>query len=56
VPVTERAGVPLIFAGEQLVAAADLWLDESIQHGKDGAPTGSHAGGRGRFRWRRPKH
>jgi tRNA(Ile)-lysidine synthase len=56
VPVTERAGVPLIFAGEQLVAAADLWLDESIQHGKDGAPTGSHAGGSGRFRWRRPKH
>jgi tRNA(Ile)-lysidine synthetase-like protein len=56
VPVTERAGVPLIFAGEQLVAAADLWLDESIQHGKDGAPTGSQAGGRGRFRWRRPKH
>ena len=34
VPVGQRAQLPLIFAGEQLVAAADLWLDESVQaHG-----------------------
>jgi len=31
VPVGQRAQLPLIFAGEQLVAAADLWLDESVQ-------------------------
>jgi len=31
VPVGQRAQLPLIFAGERLVAAADLWLDESVQ-------------------------
>jgi tRNA(Ile)-lysidine synthase len=35
VPVGRRAQLPLIFAGERLVAAADLWLDESVQaHGR----------------------
>ena len=34
VPVGQRAQLPLIFNGERLVAAADLWLDESVQaHG-----------------------
>jgi tRNA(Ile)-lysidine synthase len=31
VPVAQRAHLPLIFAGERLIAAADLWLDESVQ-------------------------
>jgi tRNA(Ile)-lysidine synthetase-like protein len=31
VPVGQRAQLPLIFDGERLVAAADLWLDESVQ-------------------------
>jgi tRNA(Ile)-lysidine synthase len=31
VPVHQRAYLPLIFAGEHLIAAADLWLDESVQ-------------------------
>ena len=31
VPVAERARLPLIFAGERLIAAAGLWLDESVQ-------------------------
>ena len=53
VPVTERARVPLIFAGEQLVAAADLWLDESLQCARDTARSGPRAGARGRFHWRR---
>lgn len=51
VPVTERARVPLVFAGEQLVAAADLWLDESIQCARGGAGIGSQAAVRGRLRW-----
>jgi tRNA(Ile)-lysidine synthase len=31
VPVGRRAQLPLVFDGERLVAAADLWLDESVQ-------------------------
>jgi tRNA(Ile)-lysidine synthase len=31
VPVAQRAQLPLVFDGEHLVAAADLWLDESVQ-------------------------
>ena len=31
VPVAQRAQLPLIFAGERLIAVADLWLDESVQ-------------------------
>ena len=31
VPVAQRARLPLIFAGERLIAAAGLWLDESVQ-------------------------
>jgi len=48
VPVTERARVPLILVGENLVAAGDLCLDESIQYTPDG-----RTGSRGRFHWRR---
>jgi tRNA(Ile)-lysidine synthase len=46
VPVAARARLPLIFAGERLLAAADLWLDESVQ----AVPSARH---RGRLRWRR---
>jgi tRNA(Ile)-lysidine synthase len=31
VPVTQRAHLPLVFDGQRLIAAADLWLDESVQ-------------------------
>jgi tRNA(Ile)-lysidine synthase len=31
VPLGRRARLPLLFDGERLVAAADLWLDESVQ-------------------------
>lgn len=33
VPVGERARLPLVFAGDRLVAVADLWLDQSVQAG-----------------------
>jgi tRNA(Ile)-lysidine synthase len=44
-PPAQRALLPLIFAGERLIAAADLWLDESVQ---------AHASSarRGRLVWR----
>jgi tRNA(Ile)-lysidine synthase len=31
VPVALRAQLPLVFDGERLIAAGDLWLDESVQ-------------------------
>jgi tRNA(Ile)-lysidine synthase len=31
VPLAERARMPLVFAGEHLIAVADRWLDESVQ-------------------------
>jgi tRNA(Ile)-lysidine synthase len=31
VPLAERARMPLIYAGERLVAVADRWVDESVQ-------------------------
>jgi tRNA(Ile)-lysidine synthase len=45
VPVTQRAHLPLVFDGERLIAAADLWIDESVQ---------AHAASahRGRLIWR----
>jgi len=43
----ERAAVPLVYAGERLVAVADLWLDDVYRR------AGAAATGRGRFRWRR---
>jgi tRNA(Ile)-lysidine synthase len=45
VPVTQRAHLPLVFDGERLIAAADLWIDESVQ---------AHAASarRGRLVWR----
>jgi tRNA(Ile)-lysidine synthase len=46
IPVTERARLPLVFCGARLLAAADMWFDESIQ-ARPGAPH------RGRIRWRR---
>jgi len=47
VPVAERAQLPLIFAGERLLAVADLWLDESVQ-----AAAGTRT--RARLTWIRP--
>jgi len=44
VPLAERKRMPLIFAGGTLIAAADLWTDESIR----AAPGASH---RGRLVW-----
>ena len=35
VPVGERALLPLVFAGDRLVAVADLWIDESVQAGPE---------------------
>ncbi|HEY4215420.1 MAG TPA: tRNA lysidine(34) synthetase TilS [Steroidobacteraceae bacterium] len=48
VPVTERAALPLLFAGAQLIAAADRWIDASVQ-----VTPGPRR--RGRILWRRPK-
>jgi len=45
IPVEERARLPLLFAGERLLAVADLWLDESVQ----AAPASRR---RGRLIWR----
>jgi tRNA(Ile)-lysidine synthase len=47
VPRAQRARLPLLFDGERLIAAADLWLDESVQ------ARGSH-GERGRLTWSVP--
>jgi hypothetical protein len=46
VPLALRAQLPLLFDGERLIAAADLWIDESVQ---------AHAGSahRGRLVWER---
>ena len=46
-PRERRAHLPLIFAGERLIAAGDLWLDESVQ-ADDTRPR------RGRFVWSVP--
>jgi len=48
VPIGERARLPLVFAGERLVAVADLWLDESVQ-------AGPQARRRARLVWKRPE-
>jgi tRNA(Ile)-lysidine synthase len=37
VPPAQRAHLPLVFDGERLIAAADLWLDESVQ-ARPGSP------------------
>ena len=47
VPAPQRAHMPLVFAGERLIAAGDLWLDESVQ-ADDSRPR------RGRFVWSAP--
>ena len=48
VPLAERARMPLIFADGALIAAADLWLDASVQAPAD-------ARHRGRLVWRKAK-
>ena len=47
VPLGERARMPLIYAGGALLAAGDLWLDESVRAGPGSAR-------RGRLLWKRP--
>ncbi len=47
VPLVERARLPLILADGALIAAADLWIDESVR----APPEAPH---RGRLVWRRP--
>ncbi|MHB8812293.1 MAG: tRNA lysidine(34) synthetase TilS, partial [Steroidobacteraceae bacterium] len=47
VSLAERARLPLILAGGALIAAADLWIDESVR-----APP--EAPNRGRLVWRKP--
>jgi tRNA(Ile)-lysidine synthase len=48
VPLAQRARLPLLFDGERLIAAADLWLDESVQAHANGAR-------RGRLLWQAPE-
>jgi TilS substrate C-terminal domain len=33
VPLAERERLPLLFDGERLIAAGDLWLDAAVQAG-----------------------
>jgi tRNA(Ile)-lysidine synthase len=47
VPLAERARLPLILADGALIAAADLWIDESVR----APPEARH---RGRLVWRKP--
>jgi tRNA(Ile)-lysidine synthase len=47
VPAAERARLPLLFAGTQLIAVADRWLDESVQ-ARRASP------GRARLLWQHP--
>ena len=47
VPLAERARLPLLLADGVLIAAADLWIDESVR----AAPEARH---RGRLVWRKP--
>lgn len=46
VPVAERQRIPLVYAGERLIAVADLWLDASVQAGAETTQ-------RARLYWRR---
>jgi tRNA(Ile)-lysidine synthase len=47
VPLAERARLPLIMAAGAVIAAADLWIDESVR----APPEARH---RGRLVWRKP--
>jgi tRNA(Ile)-lysidine synthase len=47
VPLAQRARLPLILAGGVLIAAADLWIDESVR-------AQAEARHRGRLVWRKP--
>lgn len=46
VPLAERARLPLLMAGDALIAAADLWIDESVR-------ASGEAPHRGRLIWRK---
>lgn len=45
IPLSERPNLPLIYAGEQLIAVGDRWLDASVQATRPAAR-------RARLRWR----
>jgi len=47
VPLAHRARLPLVLADGALIAAADLWIDDSVR----AAPEARH---RGRLVWRKP--
>ncbi|HEY2036359.1 MAG TPA: tRNA lysidine(34) synthetase TilS [Steroidobacteraceae bacterium] len=47
VPLAERARLPLLMAGDALIAAADLWIDESVR-------ASGEARHRARLIWRKP--
>lgn len=47
VPLAERARLPLLMAAGAVIAAADLWIDESVR----ASPEARH---RGRLIWRKP--
>lgn len=49
VPLPERARMPLIFGNGTLLAAGDLWLDESVR-------AGPSTRRRARLLWKRPPH
>ncbi|HEY7930145.1 MAG TPA: tRNA lysidine(34) synthetase TilS [Steroidobacteraceae bacterium] len=51
-PPWQRATVPLLCVGERLIAIADLWLDPSFRAPNGAASGTTHAGERGRLRWR----
>jgi tRNA(Ile)-lysidine synthase len=47
ISLSERASLPLVFSGEQLIAAGERWLDASVQ------AAGHATRRRGRLRWTR---
>ena len=49
VPPAQRARLPLVYQGERLLAAADLWLDESVRARRDTRH-------RARLRWKKTPH
>ncbi len=49
VPPAQRARLPLLYQGDRLLAAADLWLDESVR-----ARRGARR--RARLRWKKTPH
>lgn len=53
-PPWQRASVPLLCAGERLIAIADLWVDPAFRAPNGAASGAAHALERGRLRWHAP--